>query len=166
MSERRMISKSLIETKLFYEMSTAAQALYLRLTVSADDDGFVSCPDAYRKILGIRINAINELIKGGFIYMFPSGVAVIRHWHFSNRVRPEMYRSTVFTDEVKSLKLSGGVYYMLEEGEVWEPEKIAPAGAKTYTAPYYKRAAEKSTQSQSFDVSDIMRRALEIKSDD
>ena len=40
MAERRMITKKVTDDENFFALSSSAQALYLHLSMSADDDGF------------------------------------------------------------------------------------------------------------------------------
>ena len=42
MAQRRMFSKTVIETDAFVDMSQTAQNLYFHLGMRADDDGFVT----------------------------------------------------------------------------------------------------------------------------
>ena len=46
MAERRMMSKSVIETDAFMDMPFSTQALYFHLLLRADDDGFIKSPKA------------------------------------------------------------------------------------------------------------------------
>lgn len=44
MAEKRMFTKSIIDSDAFLEMPLSAQALYFHLNMRADDDGFVNNP--------------------------------------------------------------------------------------------------------------------------
>lgn len=179
MGERRLIAKSVIDLQSFTRMSASAQALYLRLTVFSDDYGFVANPEAHKRILHIRQPAINELIRENFIYVFPSGVAVIRHWNRHNKLRGKALTPTDYVEEYESLKLSGDVYYKRDKDDP-APENssagdnygaslrengsdsgrcVAP-GNEYYRTSYGTRRYTTPNQNQSFDVADIMKRAL------
>lgn len=113
MAQRRMFSKSIIDTDKFLEMPATTQLLYFHLGMRADDDGFVSSP---RKILAFT-NCTNDdlkvLISKGFIIPFESGIIVITHWKQHNYIQADRYRKTIYTEERKQLELVGNVYILL-----------------------------------------------------
>lgn len=44
MAERRMLSKTIINSGLFLDLLSSAQNLYFHLSLNADDEGFVNSP--------------------------------------------------------------------------------------------------------------------------
>ena len=44
MAERRMFSKSIVESDAFLDMPVTARLLYFTLGMEADDDGFINAP--------------------------------------------------------------------------------------------------------------------------
>ena len=42
MAEKRMFSKTIVESDAFLDMPLSAQALYFHLSMRADDDGFLN----------------------------------------------------------------------------------------------------------------------------
>ena len=44
MAERRMFSKTIINSDLFLDLPSSAQNLYFHLSLNADDEGFVNSP--------------------------------------------------------------------------------------------------------------------------
>lgn len=47
MAERRMFSKTIINSDLFLDLPSSAQNLYFHLSLNADDEGFVNSPKDY-----------------------------------------------------------------------------------------------------------------------
>ena len=53
MADRRMLSKSIMDTDNFIEMPSTARLLYVDLVLRADDDGFIS-PRKVMKVIKSR----------------------------------------------------------------------------------------------------------------
>lgn len=115
MAERRMFSKTITESDSFYfDISIEAQALYLHLSMNADDDGFVN---TYRKILrmlNISDDVLEELINARFILKFESGVIAIKHWKINNYIQKDRYKETVHKTEKSTLFLKKNGAYTLD----------------------------------------------------
>ena len=87
MAERRMFSKSVIDSDMFLDMPLSAQALYFHLGMHGDNDGFISNPKRISRAVGCNNDDIKILIQKGFIIPFESGVVVIRDWKINNTLR-------------------------------------------------------------------------------
>lgn len=117
MASRRMFAKSVVCNDSFLDLSHAAQALYLQLGVSADDDGFVDSPRIIMKMTSCKQEHLNELEEKGFIISFPSGVMVQRHWKQNNQIRPDRYTKTAYQEEFSHLTVDkNGCYLASKEG--------------------------------------------------
>lgn len=81
MAERRMFSKSVIDSDMFLDMPISAQALYFHLGMHGDDDGFVSSPKRIARAVGCNDDDLQILASKNFIIPFESGVIVIRDWN-------------------------------------------------------------------------------------
>ena len=116
MAERRMFSKSVVETDAFYELPAATQALYYHLCMNADDDGFVSNPKKIQQNLHATKKSRDLLIEKGYIIQFDSSLVAIRHWKINNRIRSDRYKETIYIQE-KSLLFENkaGSYEMIRE---------------------------------------------------
>lgn len=114
MANGRMFSRFVIDQDCFLSLQPAAQALYLHLAMSADDDGFTN--QIYLSKIKAHAGAedLQALIDNGFIYLFGS-VAVIIHWRTSNAIRKDRYRETVYKAELSHLELQNGKY-ILKDG--------------------------------------------------
>lgn len=117
MANRRMFAKSVVCNDSFLDLSHAAQALYLQLGVSADDDGFVDSPRTIMRMTSCKQEHLNELEEKGFIISFPSGVIVQRHWKQNNQIRPDRYTKTAYQEEFSRLiEDRNGCYLASKEG--------------------------------------------------
>lgn len=116
MANRRMFSKSVVDTDHFLDMGAGAQLLYYNLGIHADDDGFVTAPKKIMRNCRATDGDMKELIREGFIIPFPSGVIVITHWRENNFIRSDRYNPTVCTEEKAQLgMLKDGVYGLIAE---------------------------------------------------
>lgn len=84
MATRRMIAKQVIGSDKYIELSYEAQALYIQMTIEADDFGFITGINRLRRSIGVDDSTITELSAEQFIIQFESGAVVIRHWFVAN----------------------------------------------------------------------------------
>lgn len=113
MAQRRMFSKTVVQSENFISLSHSAQALYLQLGVEADDDGFMGGYTRPMRGIAVTEKELQELIEGGFLYKFDSGVIVIRHWFVSNQIQKDRRHPTDFQKELSRLaKDKNGVYIL------------------------------------------------------
>lgn len=113
MAERRMFSKSLIDSDLFLSMSPTAQNLYFHLAMRADDDGFIGNPLNIQRMIGARDDDMRLLVKKKYIIPFESGIVAIRHWKMHVAVSEDRYEETIYRREKK----------MILADEEYEPQK-------------------------------------------
>lgn len=102
MAERRMFSKSIIDSDSFIDMPTSSRLLYFDLSMRADDDGFVNSPKKIMRMTGASQDDLKMLIAKSFLIPFESGVVVIKHWKIHNYIQKDRYKETLYTEE-KSL---------------------------------------------------------------
>lgn len=112
MANRRMFSLDVVDTDKFLEMPISTQALYFHLGMRADDDGFVSSPKRIASLVGASTDDLKLLVAKGFIIVFQNGVIVICHWRQNNYVRCDRYTKSIHVDEMNSLSLENGIYYI------------------------------------------------------
>ncbi len=110
MAKRRMMSKDIIDTDLFLDMSPTAQNLYFYFLLKADDDGFIASPKKIMKMLGTNEDDLKVLLAKKFLIRFESGVVVIRHWKIHNYIRQDRYTKTQNIEEKAQLSEKEGVY--------------------------------------------------------
>lgn len=99
MANRRMFSIQIVESDAFKDLSFSSQALYLHLSMNADDDGFVNSPKSIVRGIGAKTTDLDELIRKHFVIMFDSGVLVIKHWKVNNYIQSDRYKTTSYIDE-------------------------------------------------------------------
>lgn len=106
MGNRRMFSKTIIDSDSFLDMPLSAQALYFHLGMRADDDGFVNNSKSILRIVGASIDDFNLLVIKKFLITFASGVIVIKHWHIHNTIRSDRYVPTKYLVEKELLLIN------------------------------------------------------------
>ena len=106
MAERRMFSKSVVESDSFLDMPAEAQALYLHLNMAADDDGFVANPRSIMRLCGAKHDSMRLLISRKFVLTFEKNdnfVVVIKHWRLNNYIQKDRYRETKYKAFMREL---------------------------------------------------------------
>ena len=110
MAERRMFSKTIIDSDLFLDMSLSAQALYFHLSMRADDEGFINNPRKIQRMIGASDDDMRILIAKQFIIPFDSGIVVIKHWRIHNYIQKDRFKPTMFIDEKSRISEKNGIY--------------------------------------------------------
>jgi len=117
MAERRMFTKKVTDDDNFMALSSSAQALYLHLSMSADDDGFCNQVSISMFKAHASIQDLQALLEKRYIYQFENGVIVIKHWRMANALRKDRYTPTAFQEELSHLDVKGnGAYTWLPDG--------------------------------------------------
>ena len=121
---RRSFSNNVTGSDAFAELSFEAQALYLQLSMAADDEGFVSAPKKVQRGIGATINALDELEENGYLVFFDTGACVIAHWNLNNHINEKRKKATAHAEELSLLWIDdSGVYHMYEDVEEDLPEE-------------------------------------------
>ena len=117
MAERRMMTKKVTDDDNFMSLSSSAQALYLHLSMSADDDGFCNQVSISMFKAHASVQDLQALLEKRYIYQFNNGVIVIKHWRMANALRKDRYTPTAFQEELAMLGLKdNGSYTWLPDG--------------------------------------------------
>lgn len=117
MAERRMFTRAITEDDHFMSLSSSAQALYLHLTMGADDDGFCNQVNTAMFRAHASVQDLEALLEKKYVYEFENGVVVIKHWRMANSLRKDRYTPTNFKEELAKLKLDeNGAYTWLTNG--------------------------------------------------
>jgi len=111
MAQRRMFSKSIVDTDAFLEMPPTSQLLYFHFNMHADDDGFVGNPKKIMRSCGFGEDDIKILLAKRFILGFESGVVVIKHWRINNYLQNDRCKPTSYQEELKRLELKDNGSY-------------------------------------------------------
>lgn len=117
MAERRMFTKKVTDDDNFMALSSSAQALYLHLSMSADDDGFCNQVSICMFKAHASVQDLEALLEKRFIYQFENGVIVIKHWRMANALRKDRHQPTNFQEELAMLQIKdNGSYTWLPNG--------------------------------------------------
>ena len=112
-----MFTKKVTDDDNFMTLSSSAQALYLHLSMAADDDGFCNQVTLAMFKAHSSVQDLEALLEKRYIYQFENGVIVIKHWRMANALRKDRYNSTVFQEELAKLCIKdNGVYTWLPDG--------------------------------------------------
>lgn len=132
MAERRMFTKKITDDDHFLNLSSPAQALYLHLSMNADDDGFCNQITASMFKAHASVTDLEALLKNRYIYQFDSGVIVIKHWRMANALRKDRYTPTAFKNEMAMLKVGENGAYKLPDNNDMVAERL-PNGYQMVT---------------------------------
>lgn len=114
-----MFTKKITDDENFMTLSSSAQALYLHLSMCADDDGFSNQVSVCMFKAHASVQDLQALLEKRYIYQFENGVIVIKHWRMANALRKDRYTPTVFKEELSKLRLKdNGSYTMTNEDEI------------------------------------------------
>lgn len=117
MAEKRMFTKKVTDDDNFINLSSSAQALYLHLSMSADDDGFSNQVTISMFKAHASVQDLQALLELRYIYQFDNGVIVIKHWRMANALRKDRYTPTAFQEELAKLDIKeNGSYTWLPNG--------------------------------------------------
>ena len=99
MADRRMLSKRITDNDNFISLSASAQALYMHLVMSADDEGF--CDQVSLAMFKAHSGAqdLEALISKKYLMQFENGVIVIKHWKINNWIRQDRLTPTAHLEE-------------------------------------------------------------------
>lgn len=111
MAERRMFSKTIIDSDVFLDMPLSTQALYFHLAMRADDDGFVNNPKKIMRMIGAAQNEMEILLAKRYLLSFDSGIVVIKHWRIHNYIQKDRYNETKYLEEKATLSLQENKAY-------------------------------------------------------
>ena len=121
MADRRMLTKKVTDDDNFMSLSSSAQALYLHLSMSADDDGFCNQVSLSMFKAHASVQDLEALLSKRYVYQFETGVIVIKHWRMANALRKDRYTPTAFQEELAQLRIKeNGAYTMVGNGTVAE----------------------------------------------
>lgn len=103
-------------------LSSSAQALYLHLSMNADDDGFCNQVTICMFRAHASTQDLQSLLENRFVYQFESGVIVIKHWRMANALRKDRYSQTRFKQELAMLRIGSNEEYITpDEGDYGKP---------------------------------------------
>lgn len=114
MADKRMMSKSVIDTDMFLDMPASTQCLYFHMLLMADDDGFLKNAKTIMRTVGASPDDIKLLIAKQYLIPFDTGIMVIKHWRIHNYIKKDRYKPTD-CEEIKLLEVNEKGEYVLAE---------------------------------------------------
>ena len=121
MAERRMFSKTVVNSARFLRMPQTSRLLYYDLGMAADDDGVVEAFTVLRTT-GAAEDDLRVLAAKGFITILNDDlVAYIKDWTLNNQLRRDRYHKSVYAELL--VKLADGNQLTT----IWQPDGNQPA---------------------------------------
>lgn len=114
MADKRMMSKSVIDTDMFLDMPASTQCLYFHMLLRADDDGFLKNAKTIMRTAGASPDDIKLLIAKQYLIPFDTGIMAIKHWRIHNFIKKDRYKPTD-CEEIKLLEVNEKGEYVLAE---------------------------------------------------
>ena len=95
MAERRMVSKTIMQTQKFLRLPLETQALYVHLVINSDDDGIVEAFPVVRMI-GASEDSLGLLVIKQFIKPLNQDmVYFITDFNEQNKIRPDRHKPSI-----------------------------------------------------------------------
>ena len=111
-----MLTRKITDNDNFVTLPATAQALYMHLTLSADDDGFCSQVETAMFRAHAKKKDLDALVAKRYLLRFENGVLAIKHWRMANAIRKDRYEPTVYQEEAARLTTkTNGAYTMATE---------------------------------------------------
>ena len=139
MAQKRMFSRQITESDDFLDLPLSAQCLYFHLSLSADDEGFISSGRRIARSIGADMTDLDALVNSGFLIMFhDSGVYVDAYFWTNNTLKSDRFHPTNYQTERKQLELSENKVYRLRNQDGTETEPDRNQNGRQYSPGKYK----------------------------
>ena len=118
MAERRMVSKTIMQTQKFLRLPLETQALYVHLVINSDDDGIVEAFPVVRMI-GASEDSLGLLVIKQFIKPLNQDmVYFITDFNEQNKIRPDRHKPSIHRDlAIQQLGLEVDGSRLVESGK-------------------------------------------------
>lgn len=119
MAERRMVSKTIMQTQKFLRLPLETQALYVHLVINSDDDGIVEAFPVVRMI-GASEDSLGLLVIKQFIKPLNQDmVYFITDFNEQNKIRPDRHKPSIHRNlAIQQLGLEVNGSRLVEPGKV------------------------------------------------
>lgn len=144
MADRRMFSKTIVNSARFLKMPASSRLLYYDLGMAADDEGVA---EAYTvmQMTGASGDDLNVLVARGFVRVLNDDlVIVILDWKKNNLIKNDRFHESIYHDLVESKNSTILVPDCFQVGSKLEPE--------VRLGKYSTKDAQIDTQKSRFDV--------------
>jgi len=85
--------------------------------METDDYGFVTYPYKIARAIKATKASLNELVRNEYIFLFPSGVAVILDHNINNSIQPSRIHKSVRPKELNLVQCENGRYVFVEKDQ-------------------------------------------------
>lgn len=117
MAQRRMFCKDITSSDSFTDLPLTAQALYLHVTMDADDDGLVSGARKIARSIGASLDNLQALLEAGFLLDLGDNIVCIKHWRMNNYIQKDRYKPSVYAEKMALLYVKPNKAYTLNPAE-------------------------------------------------
>ena len=146
MAQKRMFSRQITESDDFLDLPLTAQCLYFHLSLTADDEGFISSCKRIVRAIGAEEKDLDALVRSGFLIFFPeANVYVDKAFMLNNSLRSDRFHETIYQTERKRLMLTENkVYQLIPEDDNQLSTNCQPDDNREENSPEEKREEKKS----------------------
>lgn len=107
-----MFSRQITESDDFLDLPLSAQCLYFHMSLSADDEGFISSGKRILRAIGASDDDLTLLVQSEFLLFFPeANVYVDRAFFLNNTIRADRSHQTPYQHERKQLTITENKLY-------------------------------------------------------
>lgn len=143
---RGQFSLEIIHCDGFTSMPATAQALYLQILASCDDEGFTSQIGMCKFLSHSSDDDLKQLVEKEFIFQI-GNVTVVKHWWMNNYIREDRIEPSSFSERSQVYIKANGNYTLNDsEGSPLPPPKKTSKSVKG--RPYVSQMSAKSQQSR------------------
>lgn len=124
MAERRMLSQKIVESDAFLGLPLSAQALYMHISMRADDDGFLNNARTIARMVGGTKEDLDLLVQSRFLLDLGDGVFCVKHWRINNQIRKDRHQVTPYREKAEHLFIKANGAYTEDESQAimqWSP---------------------------------------------
>lgn len=113
MAVRRMISKQVVQSDEFLQLTPSVQLLYFYLVLNADDCGVIDNAKSILSMTNHRPKSLLALVQTGFIIELKKSLYVVRDWENQNKVQASRKQKSQYSSDLERLSVdAGGRYYV------------------------------------------------------
>lgn len=110
MAKKRMFAQGVASSDEFLDLSHSAQALYMQLNLSADDEGFIGDWKKIMRGANCSMDDVNELINQRFVLQIDN-ILVVKHWLIHNNIRKERIIETSYLEQRSKIRVKRNKAY-------------------------------------------------------
>ena len=130
MAQKRMFSRQITESDAFLDLPLSAQCLYFHMSLSADDEGFISSGKRIVRAIGASDDDLSLLVQSEFLIFFPeANVYVDRSFFLNNAIRADRSHPTPYQHQRRQLTLTENKVYQLVSEDDNQMSTGCPADA-------------------------------------